>query len=393
MVILFITSGLEPGRDGVGDYTRLLAAECIRQGHSSLLMSLNDPYVSQPTESLERIDEVSIPTLRIPEIFSWERKTALAVEFRARYSIDWISLQFVLYGFHFKGIVRNKAPYFEQIIGEYPLHVMFHETWIGTGKKPPLKHRIVGPIQRYYIQKLFRRLKPRLVTTSNLFYVSHLQGIGFSAVETPLFSNITPTPMDGDRDIPPTLIQAKICDEQGHHPDYYVGLFFGALYPEWKAEPFMSLFASALKKSGRRPCLISAGRPGGHGTAVLKELQAQYGDAVKFIVLGECTSRQVSSLMHMADFGLAATPWYLLGKSSTTATMLDHGLPVVVTNYDFQPVTANSRPDDPLLHRCDASLEDKLWAGLPRRPVRRSIDALAKKLTGLFAESAPTTQI
>lgn len=32
MRLAFICVSLEPGRDGVGDYTRSLAAECIRQG-------------------------------------------------------------------------------------------------------------------------------------------------------------------------------------------------------------------------------------------------------------------------------------------------------------------------------------------------------------------------
>src|SRR5215469_5144860 len=30
--ILFVTGSLEAGKDGVGDYARLLAAECVRQG-------------------------------------------------------------------------------------------------------------------------------------------------------------------------------------------------------------------------------------------------------------------------------------------------------------------------------------------------------------------------
>ena len=42
MKLLFLCSSLEPGRDGVGDYTRRLAGECLRQGHEVRLLSLND---------------------------------------------------------------------------------------------------------------------------------------------------------------------------------------------------------------------------------------------------------------------------------------------------------------------------------------------------------------
>jgi hypothetical protein len=41
MKLLFITGCLEPGKDGVGDYTRELATECARRGHAVFLISLN----------------------------------------------------------------------------------------------------------------------------------------------------------------------------------------------------------------------------------------------------------------------------------------------------------------------------------------------------------------
>ena len=50
MVILFLTGCLQPGKDGVGDYTRLLARECIRQGQACCLIALDDPYVREPME-------------------------------------------------------------------------------------------------------------------------------------------------------------------------------------------------------------------------------------------------------------------------------------------------------------------------------------------------------
>jgi len=390
MVILFITSGLEPGKDGVGDYTRLLAAECIRKNQSSVLLALNDPFVSQPTESIELVDGVSIPTLRLPETVSWEKRSSLAADFRTRHSVDWISLQFVCYGFHPKGILQNKASYFEHITRGYPLHVMFHETWIGVGKHPSLWHRIVGPIQRHYIRALFNRLKPRLATTSNSFYVSLLQGIGLSAIETPLFGNIPVSPTNDALNIPPVLIHSKVCDEKGAHPDRHIGLFFGTLHPSWKAEPFMSVFASARQKTGKQPCIISAGRTGSQGAQIWEDLQRRHGHVIEFIAVGECTPRQVSALMRLSDFGLATTPWHLLGKSGVVAAMLDHGLPVIVTDHDFQPIGAPSYSDDPLVHRYDGSLEDKLWAGLSRRPAQPRIHASAQNLIDHFTRLSPT---
>ncbi len=46
MRIAFVTSGLEPGRDGVGDYTSGLAEECARRGHTVTQIALNDPFIT-----------------------------------------------------------------------------------------------------------------------------------------------------------------------------------------------------------------------------------------------------------------------------------------------------------------------------------------------------------
>ena len=42
MNILFLTGGLEPGQDGVGDYTRLLAGVCKTSGHKVSIIAIND---------------------------------------------------------------------------------------------------------------------------------------------------------------------------------------------------------------------------------------------------------------------------------------------------------------------------------------------------------------
>ncbi len=393
MVILFLTSGLEPGKDGVGDYTRQMAAECIRQKHSCYLLALNDAYVSYPVESTDFVDGIPILILRLPSCMAWQERVRLAVEFRARWPIDWISLQFVCYGFNRRGVVWNMARYFKPIVAGNPLHIMFHETWIGVEKSPSVKEFIVGRIQRFYIHKLLSQLKPRLVTTSNLFYASLLQGIGIDAIETPLFGNIPVFPPETELHIPEALSRAGVCDAQGLHPGRRIGLFFGAIHPGSKVENFMGILASAPKKTGYRGCLISAGRKGHIGEAIWKKLENEYGHIIDFISLGECTPRQIATLMQIADFGLISTPWHLIGKSSSTTTMFDHGLPVIVTNDDFQPVVASARPDDPLLHRCDASLEAKLWAGFTRRPARHRVGDAVESWIGQLMKSASSEAI
>lgn len=359
MAILFLTGSLEPGKDGVGDYTRLLAFECARQKQECCLIALNDPFVSEPVESTESENGFSIFTLRLPAQLGWEKRVELARAFRAKHPCDWVSLQFVPYSFQPKGMVGNLVHHLESLASDHPLHIMFHELWVGTGKSPSLKDRIIGHLQRHAIQKLVRHLRPRLTTTSNSFYISLLKELGLSATELPLFGNIPISPNTNPR-----------------LPDLSQALFFGSIYPEWKPEPFMTLWIEASTKAKKKPHLISAGRRGGPGDTLWKKLRTDYGHAIDFMDLGECPASQVSALMQSVDFGLATTPWHLLGKSGSTAAMLDHGLPVIVTRDEYQPADAFPPYDDFLLHRCDANLESKLIAGLTRRPAQTRLEEI-----------------
>jgi hypothetical protein len=221
-----------------------------------------------------------------------------------------------------------------------------------------------------------------LVSTSNALYVSLLESLGQAAAELPLFGNI---PVSDVPAIPEVLLRAGVCDQHGLHPGRWMGLFFGTLHPEWRPEPFISILIAASAKAGRRTSLISAGRLGGRGEATWEKMARDYAHAVDFIRLGEQPSRQVSALMLVADFGVAASPWQLIGKSGSAAAMLDHGLPVIVSRDDFQAAVTSAPPGDLLLHHCDPSLESKLAAGLSKRLAHDRVNGVAREFIRLLA--------
>jgi len=101
----------------------------------------------------------------------------------------------------------------------------------------------------------------------------------------------------------------------------------------------------------------------------------------------------ISAQLRDADFGVAASPWQLIGKSGSAAAMLDHGLPVIVTRDDFHPYLPGDGPPstDPLLHRLDDALPAKLAAGLPKRPARHRVDEIAARLVGLLKAASTTS--
>jgi hypothetical protein len=132
---------------------------------------------------------------------------------------------------------------------------------------------------------------------------------------------------------------------------------------------------------------VLAGRAGEAGEIIWDEMTSLYRDKITLIQLGEQPVEIISALLQHADFGVATSPWHLVGKSGTVAAMLDHGLPVVVTRNDFQPFVGREQPPtlDPLVHRCDEFLEVNLAAGLPRRPARPQAPHVAARLMEILA--------
>lgn len=375
MRLLFLCTSLEPGRDGVGDYARQLARECTALGHACALVALNDRHI---TRSIESIDENGVETLRLP---SFADDSARAAAFRAKFNPDWISLQLVAYGLHSKGLLFTAVPRLRAIIGGARLHLMLHELWLGNDAMPAWRHRIMGFLQSISLRQLIMVLHPALVTTTNPVYAAQVRTIGVEAKILPLCGNI---PIRPDAPLPATITSFR---QPGRT---WLGLFFGGLYRQWQPEPFFGQLARAARAAGRTVGLVQIGNAGGEGDKIWASLKNDYASMFHFFSLGPQPAPTVSALMLAADFGVAASPWSVIGKSGSAAAMLDHGLPVIVTRDDFQPRTRATEPptSDPLVHRSDDALETKLAAGLPRRAPRASAPIIAAKLLHDMAATA-----
>jgi hypothetical protein len=374
MRLLFLCTSLEPGRDGVGDYARRLALEATTRGHDCALLALNDRFISAPVESEE---ENGITVLRLPSLSEGQSQ---AVAFRERFAPDWISLQLVAYGLHPRGLLFAALPHLQAIIGRIRLHLMLHELWLGNDEVPTWRHRAIGYLQRASLRRLIATLRPALVSTTNPVYAALLGTIGVKADILPLCGNIPITP---GAPLPKEVAAFRQPDKT------WLGLFFGGLYREWKPEPFFGQLARAARTAGRSVGLVQVGNAGGEGEKVWSELEREYASAFRFFTLGPQPASTVSALMLAADFGIAASPWSIIGKSGSAAAMLDHGLPVIVTRDDFRPRVRTTQPPtlDPLVHRADDALESDLVAGLIRRVPCASAPEIAAKLLGEMVAS------
>ena len=147
--------------DGVGDYTRRLAAELIFQGHECRLLAISDHQVTEPTECDFGDAYAAIQALRLPARESWPFRLQRAMDYRTQFSPDWVSWQIVIYGFDKRGLSFGLGRRLREVSGRVPNHIMFHEIWIGEGDDAPLKHKLIGRLQRQIIKDVLRKLKPR----------------------------------------------------------------------------------------------------------------------------------------------------------------------------------------------------------------------------------------
>lgn len=371
MKIAFITSSLEPGKDGVGDYTRLLAEECVRQGHSCCLVSLNERSLTQISESKIAVDYLEILLLCLPISMPWKQRIAYAEKLLALFQPDWISLQFVPYGYQDKGIIIKLRKRLQPLLKGRQLHIMFHELWIGQSTSAKLRERLVGTVQKFFILQLIKQLQPLVVHTSNSTYVALLKQNGVSASRLPLFGSISITSQNAERWLFSELQELGLNIKTENRNHFWLFGFFGSLHPVWPAEPLFGCLYGAAIQNNRQVAIISIGRLG-PGEQLWKSLSENYSSQFVFLQLGERSPLEISEFFNSIDFGIATSPYALIGKSATVAAMLEHKLPVMVNRDDFKlaSCTASFHEHQSLLYRIDQIddyLADKLNSNTHRK--------------------------
>jgi glycosyltransferase involved in cell wall biosynthesis len=355
--ILFIVGSLEPWRDGVGDYTRMLADECRRLGHETFLMSLNDSWIDKSS----RGDR----SLRLPSTMSWASRIKTGRTFVTENRPDLVSLQYVPYSFHPAGLSFALPKIAQAITGRVPAHLMLHELWIGSQVGAPLKAKVFGLCQRKIIESLVKGLACRIIHTSNVIYARLLGRHGIDAKVLPLFGSV------------PVLPNALATPRNDNA--LRLGLF-GSVHPEWQPD---ELFAR-LQVLGKPIQVYHIGRIGS-GESLWNEIAERYKAEIQFQLLGEQSPENISELFLSVDFGVATTPLSLIGKSSTVAAMLDYGLPVIVTRNDIHFAgISEDNPGSERLITVDADFIDRMKAAKRLNP-EASLPKVATQFLGDLA--------
>ncbi|MDF7820397.1 glycosyltransferase [Runella sp. MFBS21] len=312
MKIVFICSSLELGKDGVGDYTRRLAGELIRKGYTVCIIAFHDKYIDKIQQEVQITQDYEVPTLRLPSGISWNKRIKMAKEYVDEFNPDWLSLQYVPYGFQEKGLPFGLVNSLIQISAGRKWNIMFHELWIGRGKAQPLRRKVVSYFQEFLITRLIKTLHPECIHTHLPIYKEKLQKISSKVYNLPLFATISIYPFKKD---------SKTLKNN------FRMAFFSQVILSFSVIQFLKDFTSLLLKKGYHPEVIFIGG----NKQKMDELKAVLEKELKKTTItttGFLPEQEVSEYIYQCQLGVTSVPRHALGKSASVAAFLSHGVPV-----------------------------------------------------------------
>lgn len=308
MKILFITGSLAAGRDGVADYT-------LRVGHYLQELGHDVRYMAWSESSL-RGPQTQPDTLRLPRHLPLRAKHAQAKHFLSHFVPDVISLQFVPYAFHPKGLAKNLATELKAVIGNTPLHVFIHELWVMPCMRSSIVSRLAGLLwQKNIVLGTLRALAPRVLHTSTPLYRDTLVKENLPVGELlPLPGNI------------PLARLSKNTPEKNHR---VIG-FFGNIFSSAPLERFCNELIDLQSQTGIQLTLFSAGNLPSGVSERWQKLTKNFAGRLNVERLGHLSPREASYYLQSLDFlasGYSPTFWQ---KSGTIAAARELGKPVVL---------------------------------------------------------------
>ena len=311
MNILFICGALEPGKDGVGDYTRRLAGALQSLGHRSAIIALYDHYVAEDTMADQPSENSTIPVLRISSNTGDFNRYRRAKEWTDAFAPLWISLQFVPYSFNPKGLPFSLARELRVLVKERQLHIMFHEIWIGSEKSIDLKRWMTAALQQKIISRMISSLCPVMIHTQLPLAQYNLQTIVRGIHPLPLFSNI---------DIFSQPVQPA-------NQVLRVG-FFSQAAASKPIISFMEALCSNARAAGNTIELLFIGG----NAARMREAGEIFNRSELFkntiSYTGFLPAEGISVALQRCSLGITEVPRHALGKSGSVAAFLHHGIPV-----------------------------------------------------------------
>jgi hypothetical protein len=244
----------------------------------------------------------------------------IATRFKDAFRPDWVSLQFVPFGFQKRGLPLGLGRALMPLLLNNKRHLMFHELWLGMDVEAGLKHRVWGMVQRELIRLMVRQIRPDRVHTQTSLYKKHLEKMGLACSYLPLFGNI-----------PRQQKTSQGSNKQALELNFVV---FGNIHRGGDILAFAEEAGQLQRKSGRKIKVSFLGRC---GDELKSWMDAFRQNDIEVYNLGEQPASIISDYLHCASYGLSSTPDVLAEKSGTVAAMIEHELPVICICRNWTP--------------------------------------------------------
>ena len=323
MKILFICSSQEPGRDGIGDYTRHLARELSKKGCDTSIIALYDRHLNTPVIDTE-ID--TIPVLRLSGKHSLQNNLTPARKWIEKRKPDVISLQYVPYGFQAKGLPFQLPAMIKKLGQGSKVHIMFHELWLGESKDSTLKEKILGFLQRKITDSLVKNSGFGYTFANAAFYADCLQREGIQAQVMPIFNSL---PVGTGNSHLLNRFPGYIFKER---KKYVIAAFFGGTHYHLTLKEKVVKLNEMIQATGKVLVAVHIGK----GKPEASFIEVFSSQQIEFIILGEQIAKDAADFFVHIDLGLSTYPKILYQKSSSMASMLNNGLPMVLLRNSFE---------------------------------------------------------
>ena len=324
MKIIFMCGSLEPGRDGVGDYSQKLADEFKKQGHKVAIIAINDKYTEC---NKEEINSENKCFLRLSSKFSWKIRMEETRRFIESFKPDYVSLQYVPYSFHSKGLPFILIKHLKKLGKGHSWHIMFHETWVGIKEGSPVSHTVYKFFQKKIAKSLITSLNPKHVSTSNRLYQLVLKEIGIDANILTLFSNISKLSIDNQ--FIHSIHKQLNIDENRAEECILIGIF-GSIYTTKELHHLINNEIEQAAENKKTVHMVIFGRLTNNQNLI--SLQEKFKNKLRITCLGELSENHVSSILQILTVGLSSTPEEYISKSGVYAAMRLHNVRVIAAS-------------------------------------------------------------
>jgi hypothetical protein len=311
--ILFVVGSADLGTDGVGDYTRRIAAKLQAIGHQVVIVATHDRKATKASEEKQSCDEEHILTFRIPKSYGNKLRFKIIRKCISLYSLDWVSLQYVPHSFHPKGLPIYFIHKLLITVHSLNLHVMFHELRQGMELEASFYSRTLGYVQEKIFSKILKSDSFKLGHTQATPYLSTLENYTSKVKKLSLPSNIS-------------FSNETPCEREANIINF---VFFGGISKDNCFSSLLNSIDQYSRRFSKGVTINFVGRNGSQKEFFIKQAAEIDNPLVATLDHGAGSVKFVSEILQRMDVGVTTFPITVVEKSGSVAAYQLHGIPTL----------------------------------------------------------------